>query len=68
MTVEDGLIRTHGGQFVPYSWIARKIYRQFTHGLSRIGNLQVFTSYGAGTWGPPLRVGTYPEIVIIRME
>lgn len=59
---------THGGQFVPYSWIARKIYRQFTHGLSRIGNLQVFTSYGAGTWGPPLRVGTYPEIVVIRME
>jgi uncharacterized protein len=59
---------THGGQFLPYSWIASRIYRQFTHGLSRIGNLLVFTSYGAGTWGPPLRVGTSPEIVILRLE
>jgi uncharacterized protein len=59
---------THGGQFIPYSWIATRIYRQFTHGLSRIGNLQVFTSFGAGTWGPPLRVGTYPEIIILRLQ
>jgi predicted MPP superfamily phosphohydrolase len=59
---------THGGQFIPYSWIARRMYRQFVHGLSRIGSLQVFTSYGAGTWGPPLRVGTWPEIVIFRLK
>ncbi len=59
---------THGGQFVPYSWIATRIYRQFVHGLSRLGALQVYTSYGVGTWGPPLRVGTYPEIVMIRVE
>jgi predicted MPP superfamily phosphohydrolase len=30
--------------------------------------LQVYTTYGAGTWGPPLRVGTRPEIVMIRFE
>jgi uncharacterized protein len=59
---------THGGQFIPYSWIAARMYRQFVHGLSRIGSLQVFTSYGAGTWGPPLRVGTWPEIVILLLE
>jgi predicted MPP superfamily phosphohydrolase len=28
----------------------------------------VYTSYGAGTWGPPLRVGTTPEIVLIQFE
>jgi predicted MPP superfamily phosphohydrolase len=59
---------THGGQFIPYSWIATRMYRQFVHGLSRLGNLHVYTSYGVGTWGPPLRVGTYPEIVMIRVE
>lgn len=59
---------THGGQFFPHTWIANRIYRQFVHGLSRLGNLQLFTSYGAGTWGPPLRVGTEPEIVLIRLS
>jgi len=38
------------------------------HGMQRLGNLLVYTSYGAGTWGPPMRVGTWPEIVLIRFE
>jgi uncharacterized protein len=59
---------THLGQFVPWSWFARKIYRQFVYGLSRIGKLQVFTSSGAGTWGPPLRLGSNPEIVVLQFE
>ncbi|MGB2625791.1 MAG: metallophosphoesterase [Candidatus Acidiferrum sp.] len=59
---------THGGQFFPYTWIANRIYRQFSHGLSRLENLQVLTSYGAGTWGPPLRVGTEPEIILIQLS
>jgi hypothetical protein len=59
---------THLGQFIPWSWIARRTYRQFVYGLSRIGNLQVFTSSGAGTWGPPLRLGSNPEIVVLQFE
>jgi uncharacterized protein len=59
---------THLGQFVPWSWFARKIYRQFVYGLSRIGKMQVFTSSGAGTWGPPLRLGSNPEIVMLQFE
>ena len=59
---------THLGQFVPWSWMARRIYRQFVYGLSRIGTMQVFTSSGAGTWGPPLRLGSNPEIVMLEFE
>jgi predicted MPP superfamily phosphohydrolase len=59
---------THLGQFFPWSWIARRIYRQFVYGLSRIGKMQVFTSSGAGTWGPPLRLGSNPEIVVLQFE
>ncbi len=59
---------THIGQFVPWSWLARRIYRQFVYGLSKIGNMQVFTSSGAGTWGPPLRLGSNPEIVILEFR
>ena len=59
---------THLGQFVPWSWMARRIYRQFVYGLSRIGKMQVFTSSGAGTWGPPLRLGSNPEIVMLEFQ
>jgi len=59
---------THLGQMFPYTLIATRIYRQFVYGLSRIGGLQVYTSSGAGTWGPPLRVGSQAEMVMIRLE
>ncbi|MGB8063409.1 MAG: metallophosphoesterase [Candidatus Sulfotelmatobacter sp.] len=59
---------THLGQFIPWSWMVRRIYRQFVYGLSRIGKMQVFTSSGAGTWGPPLRLGSNPEIVMLEFE
>jgi uncharacterized protein len=59
---------THGGQFFPYTLIARRVWGRFIHGLQQLGNLQVFTSYGAGTWGPPMRVGTRPEIVLITFQ
>ncbi len=49
--------------------MARRMYRQFVYGLSRIGKMQVFTSSGAGTWGPPLRLaGSNPEIVVLQFE
>jgi predicted MPP superfamily phosphohydrolase len=59
---------THGGQFPPGSWIASRVYGRYVHGLNLFGSLLVFTSWGAGTWGPPLRVGTQPEIVLITFE
>ena len=59
---------THLGQFIPWSWMARRLYRQFVYGLSRIGKMQVFTSSGAGTWGPPLRLGSNPEIVVLEFQ
>ena len=59
---------THGGQFFPFTWITGRIYGQYVYGLKRMGNLMVYTSCGAGTWGPPMRVGTKPEIVLIRFE
>ena len=59
---------THLGQFIPWTWMARRIYRQFVYGLSRIGSMQAFTSSGAGTWGPPLRLGSKSEIVMLEFQ
>jgi uncharacterized protein len=59
---------THGGQIFPFTWIVSRVWGQFAYGLKRLGNLLVYTSSGTGTWGPPMRVGTTPEIVLIEFE
>ena len=59
---------THGGQYFPFTWITSRIYGPFVYGLQRLGDLLVYTSCGAGTWGPPMRLGTNPEIVLIAFE
>jgi predicted MPP superfamily phosphohydrolase len=56
---------THGGQIFPFTLFARWAYGEFTYGLQRFGKLQVLTSSGAGTWGPPMRVGSNAEVVLI---
>lgn len=56
---------THGGQMFPFTWVTRRAFGKFTYGLQQFGALQVYTSTGVGTWGPPMRVGTHPEIVLI---
>ena len=59
---------THGGQFPPFSWITSRVYGKFVHGLQRFGKMQVFTNWGAGTWGPPMRLGTQAEIVLFQFD
>jgi uncharacterized protein len=59
---------THGGQFFPFTLFTARVYGAFVYGLNQLGNLLVYTSCGAGTWGPPLRVGTRPEIVLFTFE
>jgi predicted MPP superfamily phosphohydrolase len=56
---------THGGQMFPFTWITRRAFGRYTYGLNPYGKLQVLTSSGVGTWGPPMRVGTAPEVVLI---
>lgn len=59
---------THGGQLFPFTFFTRRVFGRFTYGLHRFGALQVYTSFGAGTWGPPMRVGTSPEIVVLEFS
>ncbi len=59
---------THAGQFFPFTWVTKRIYGPFVYGLKRLGSLLVYTSCGVGTWGPPLRIGTSPEVVLIGFE
>lgn len=59
---------THAGQIFPIMLITRLIYGDFYYGLKKIGGLTVYTSSGAGTWGPPMRTGSKTEIVVINLK
>ena len=58
---------THRGQIWPWNLLVSRIYGPFAYGLRRWNKLQVYTSSGVGAWGPPLRVGTKSEMVLIRL-
>jgi uncharacterized protein len=59
---------THGGQFWPWTQVVSRVHGRFAYGLNQLGSLQVLTSSGVGTWGPPIRVGTRSEIVLIQLD
>lgn len=59
---------THRAQAWPLGYLPKKVYKGFDYDLKRLGETQVFTSSGVGTWGPPIRVGTNAEIVLIKFS
>jgi uncharacterized protein len=59
---------THQGQVFLFRFITSRVYQGYDYGLKRFEDLLVYTSSGAGTWGPPMRVDTNPEIVVIKFE
>lgn len=58
---------THQGQMWPVNLITSFIYHGFDFGLKRFKNLQVYTTSGAGSWGPPQRFLTQSEIAILTL-
>jgi predicted MPP superfamily phosphohydrolase len=59
---------THRGQVFLFRFITSKVYQGYDYGLKWFGDLLVYTSSGAGTWGPPMRLDTKPEIVAITFR
>ena len=57
---------THHGQFWPINLITRKVY-EVSWGYIQKGNTHFYVSCGFGYWGPPIRIGNTPEIVLIKL-
>ncbi len=55
---------THGGQYFPFSVLV-KMAHPFLKGLHKRKNTWVYINQGTGYWGPPMRIGTEPEITEI---
>jgi len=58
---------THAGQFFPWTLAIRLVHAPHVAGLSREGRMVVYVSAGTGTWGPPVRFGTNPELTLLRL-
>lgn len=59
---------SHRGQIFPFGLLTRWIYDGHDYGLHRMDGFALYTSSGVGTWGPPMRTGTAPEIVAITFR
>jgi predicted MPP superfamily phosphohydrolase len=59
---------THNGQMWPFGYIARMVHQGFAYGLKSLADMQVYVSSGAGSWGPPMRVGTDSEVVLFTFK
>ena len=58
----------HQGQLFPLGYVTRLMFGKYHHGLHAEGNYTLYTSSGTGLWGPTMRTGNHPEIVVIRLE
>ncbi len=58
---------SHHGQLFPFNYITKKLYK-ISWGYKVIHNTHVYVSSGYGTWGPPIRTNSYPEIVIFNLH
>jgi len=58
---------THGGQIFPITFINSIIY-EVPRGYARKGKTQYYISSGVGNWGPPVRIGSTPEIVRMKVS
>lgn len=57
---------THHGQLFPFNLITSAIF-EVSKGLKRIDGTTIYVSNGFGTWGPPIRVGNKPEIILFEI-
>jgi predicted MPP superfamily phosphohydrolase len=59
---------THGGQIFPFNLITRLYYSR-QRGLHRLDKGSVlYVSRGTGTWGPPMRFLSPPEVTVIELR
>lgn len=58
---------THAGQMWPFHYVIAA-QQGAVSGLTRIEDTQLYVTAGTGFWGPPMRVGADPEVVVIELN
>lgn len=58
---------THNGQLWPYPLLMKLIYEK-AYGYLKKGDTQFYVSSGIGVAGPPYRIGTVSELVVLHLS
>lgn len=58
---------THGGQYFPYT-LAVHLFQPYVRGLHLHDDTLIYVNVGTGYWGPPMRLGTQPEITLHTLK
>jgi predicted MPP superfamily phosphohydrolase len=58
---------THHGQLFPFNYITKRVY-ELSWGYLKKGKTHYYVSCGIGTWGPPIRTNSVPEIVLLTLR
>lgn len=58
---------THHGQMWPLNYITSAMF-PLSWGYKKFGEMHAYVSSGAGSWGPPVRIGNVPEVVVIDLK
>lgn len=58
---------THNGQLWPFNYITSAIF-ELSWGLLKKGTTYFYVSSGYGTWGPSVRTGNRPEVVVFKLK
>jgi hypothetical protein len=58
---------THHGQLWPISYITKAMF-ELSWGYLKKGNTNFYVSSGYGSWGPSVRVGNRPEVVVFKLK
>lgn len=60
---------THGGQIFPFSIVTRIFFHNMDRGLHLLSrDVWLYVNRGSGTWGPPIRFLTPPEVTVIEIS
>lgn len=57
---------THNGQFWPFNYVVKWIF-DMAYGYAKKGDTHIYVSNGLGSWGPPVRIGRPPELVVLEL-
>jgi hypothetical protein len=58
---------THAGQIYPFRHLVARVHPRVAGFYPLPGGSSLYTSRGTGTWGPPMRLFSPPEITIIDL-
>lgn len=59
---------THAGQIWPFSIATRLAFKEGDRGLYKWMDSYMYVCTGTGTWGPPMRIGSRSEMVIMNLS